>query len=83
MGGEPTFVGLDEPESPQWNIEALGPRKRACGVWISFELSGKSRRLELCFSLGKENGIPENRCLDGLFTASHGPTGCLYGKTSI
>ena len=28
MGGEPTFVGIDEPESPQWNIEALGPLKR-------------------------------------------------------
>ena len=28
MGGEPTFVGIDEPESPQWNIEALGPIKR-------------------------------------------------------
>jgi uncharacterized protein (DUF2126 family)/transglutaminase-like putative cysteine protease len=28
MGGEPTFVGIDEPESTQWNIEALGPLKR-------------------------------------------------------
>jgi uncharacterized protein (DUF2126 family) len=28
MGGEPTFVGIDEPESPQWNLEALGPIKR-------------------------------------------------------
>ena len=28
MGGEPTFVGIDEPESPQWNIDALGPMKR-------------------------------------------------------
>ena len=24
MGGEPTYVGIDEPESPQWNIDALG-----------------------------------------------------------
>jgi uncharacterized protein (DUF2126 family)/transglutaminase-like putative cysteine protease len=32
MGGEPTFVGLDEPESPQWNIEALGPMKRTRGM---------------------------------------------------
>jgi len=29
MGGEPTFVGIDEPESPQWNIDALGPMKRS------------------------------------------------------
>jgi len=32
MGGEPTFVGLDEPESPQWNINALGPMKRTRGL---------------------------------------------------
>ncbi len=32
MGGEPTFVGIDEPESPQWNIEALGPLKRSRGL---------------------------------------------------
>jgi len=32
MGGEPTFVGLDEPESPQWNIEALGASKRTRGL---------------------------------------------------
>jgi uncharacterized protein (DUF2126 family) len=32
MGGEPTFVGLDEPESPQWNIDALGPIKRSRGL---------------------------------------------------
>ncbi len=32
MGGEPTFVGLDEPESPQWNIDALGPMKRSRGL---------------------------------------------------
>ncbi len=32
MGGEPTFVGLDEPESPQWNLDALGPMKRTLGL---------------------------------------------------
>ena len=32
MGGEPTYVGIDEPETPQWNIEALGPLKRARGL---------------------------------------------------
>ena len=32
MGGEPTFVGIDEPESPQWNIDALGPVKRSRGL---------------------------------------------------
>ena len=32
MGSEPTFVGIDEPESPQWNIDALGPMKRTLGL---------------------------------------------------
>ena len=34
MGGEPTFVGLDELESPQWNIDALGPIKRTRGLQL-------------------------------------------------
>ena len=32
MGGEPTYVGIDEPESPQWNIDALGDIKRTRGL---------------------------------------------------
>jgi uncharacterized protein (DUF2126 family)/transglutaminase-like putative cysteine protease len=32
MGGEPTFVGIDDPESAQWNIDALGPIKRNRGL---------------------------------------------------
>jgi uncharacterized protein (DUF2126 family) len=32
MGGEPTFVGIDKPESPQWNIDALGSMKRTRGM---------------------------------------------------
>jgi uncharacterized protein (DUF2126 family) len=32
MGGEPTFVGIDDPESPQWNNDALGSMKRTRGL---------------------------------------------------
>jgi uncharacterized protein (DUF2126 family)/transglutaminase-like putative cysteine protease len=28
MGGEPTFVSVDDMESPEWNIAAVGPTKR-------------------------------------------------------
>ena len=28
MGGEPTFVSIDDMESPQWNTDALGGHKR-------------------------------------------------------
>ncbi|MCB8888726.1 DUF2126 domain-containing protein [Vreelandella malpeensis] len=30
MGGEPTFVSIDDMESPQWNTDALGEHKREC-----------------------------------------------------
>ena len=32
MGGEPTYVGIDDPESPQWNIDADGSMKRTRGL---------------------------------------------------
>jgi uncharacterized protein (DUF2126 family)/transglutaminase-like putative cysteine protease len=32
MGGEPTYVGIDDPESPEWNIDAGGALKRARGL---------------------------------------------------
>jgi uncharacterized protein (DUF2126 family)/transglutaminase-like putative cysteine protease len=28
MGGEPTFVSVDDADSPEWNTAALGPKKR-------------------------------------------------------
>jgi uncharacterized protein (DUF2126 family)/transglutaminase-like putative cysteine protease len=34
MGGEPTYVGIDDPESPQWNIAALGSMKRSRGMTL-------------------------------------------------
>jgi len=32
MGGEPTYVGIDDAESLQWNLDALGPAKRNRGL---------------------------------------------------
>jgi len=28
MGGEPTFVSIDDPDGDEWNTEAMGPNKR-------------------------------------------------------
>ena len=28
MGGEPTFISIDDPDGPEWNSVAVGPRKR-------------------------------------------------------
>src|SRR5919108_288005 len=32
MGGEPTFVGIDEPDAPEWNTAAEGEAKQACAA---------------------------------------------------
>ena len=42
MGGEPTFVGIDEPESLQWNFEALGPIKRTRGLEMIWALRART-----------------------------------------
>jgi transglutaminase-like putative cysteine protease len=31
MGGEPTFVSIDDMEAPEWNVAAVGPTKRSFG----------------------------------------------------
>ena len=41
MGGEPTYVGIDEPESAQWNIDALGDVKRTRGLALIKSLREK------------------------------------------
>ncbi len=45
MGGEPTFVSVDDMESPQWTVDADGPEKRTRAADIA-------RRLALRFAPG-------------------------------
>lgn len=40
MGGEPTFVSIDDMESAQWNTDADGPEKRALADTLSRKLLG-------------------------------------------
>jgi len=45
MGGEPTFVSIDDPDGPEWNFTAVSPKKR--------QLSGELiKRLRLKFAPG-------------------------------
>jgi len=45
MGGEPTFVSIDDMEAPEWNTRADGPHKRS----LAFDLV---RRLQGAFGPG-------------------------------
>ncbi|PKQ43994.1 transglutaminase family protein [Confluentibacter flavum] len=38
MGGEPTFVSIDDMESPEWNTDADGPHKRELAKNLSVRL---------------------------------------------
>ena len=41
MGGEPTFVSIDDMESPQWNTDADGPHKRELAKNLTTKLYDK------------------------------------------
>jgi len=41
MGGEPTFISIDDPDGDEWNTEALGPTKRARAAELFHRLREK------------------------------------------
>lgn len=38
MGGEPTFVSIDDMEGPEWTTDAVGPHKQAASVELIYRL---------------------------------------------
>jgi uncharacterized protein (DUF2126 family) len=54
MGGEPTFVGIDKPESPEWNLDAHGQAKRSRGMaLVQALLKRMGRGALLHYGMGK------------------------------
>jgi uncharacterized protein (DUF2126 family)/transglutaminase-like putative cysteine protease len=41
MGGEPTFVSIDDPDGAEWNTDALGPTKHKLSEQLIHRLHGK------------------------------------------
>jgi uncharacterized protein (DUF2126 family)/transglutaminase-like putative cysteine protease len=41
MGGEPTFVSIDDPDGPEWNFNATSPKKRILSDTLLKRLRGK------------------------------------------
>ena len=64
MGGEPTYVGIDEPESAEWNIDALGEIKRSRGLALIRIFARRWRQVGFCIT-ARETGIRVSLCLGG------------------
>src|SRR5882762_5542576 len=41
QGGEPTFVSIDDPDGPEWNITALSPKKRSLAEKLTHRLKAR------------------------------------------
>ncbi len=41
MGGEPTFISIDDPDGPEWNFSATSPKKRILSDTLLKRLRGK------------------------------------------
>jgi uncharacterized protein (DUF2126 family)/transglutaminase-like putative cysteine protease len=41
MGGEPTFVSIDDPDGGEWNTEAMGPNKRRLAENLLHRMQGR------------------------------------------
>ena len=54
MGGEPTFVSVDDPDGAEWNTTAMGPNKRRLAIEVYDRLKQKYAPLGLShFGQGK------------------------------
>ena len=64
MGGEPTFVSVQNAQAPEWNTEALGESKRKIAADLFGRLKHAMRPWGLRISV-RASGIPANSCRVG------------------
>ena len=64
MGGEPTFVSIDDRDGEEWNHAALGPTKRPLAEALLQKLVARRPPARCCTS-GWASGTPARRCRAG------------------
>ena len=65
MGGEPTFVSIDDADGAEWTTGALGPKKRRLAVDLLLKTARPFRAAARCCISGRASGIPASRCRAG------------------
>ena len=74
MGGEPTFVAIDNRDADEWNTDASGPTKPVIAEQLLARLRDRSARAACC-TMARASGIPASRCRAG-------PWGSIGGATA-
>jgi transglutaminase-like putative cysteine protease len=79
MGGEPTFISIDDMDGEEWNTAALGPQKRVLAERLLDRLRDRFAPAA-CGITGKANGIPASLCLGGHSPVTGAPMAFLCGS---
>ena len=65
MGGEPTFVSIDDMDGDEWNTAALGPEQAAAGRRSARRVCASALRRAACCISVRASGIRASRCRAG------------------
>ena len=82
MGGEPTFVSIDDMEADEWNISADGPHKREAGRRSHPPSAQRLWSRRHSCTMARASGIRANRCRAGSWRRCGGRTACPFGITT-
>ena len=82
MGGEPTFVSVDDMDGAEWNTTADGDDKRGLAGGLTRRLRRRLRARRRCSTPGRASGTRASRCPAGRSASTGAPTACRCGATA-
>ncbi len=80
MGGEPTFISLDDRNGSEWSTTAMSPAKRKLAVELLLQNARPFFPRAHCSISGRANGIPAKSCLAGRWAVTGAKMAFRSGK---